>query len=84
MSRNTGTTNTTGADGFSAGERAAIRERAAEPKKQASRGRGHKAAAEELDVPAKIADMEAPDRTVAERIHAIVTTYAPELSPKLW
>lgn len=33
---------------------------------------------------AKIAKMEAPDRAVAERLHAIVVAHAPELSPKLW
>ena len=81
MSTNTGMKN---ADGFSEDERAAIKERAAELKKQASHGRGNKAATEELDVLSKIADMAAPDRAVAERIHAIVTTRAPELSPKLW
>ena len=75
---------TNSTDGFSKEERAAIKERAAELKKEANRGRGNKAAAEELDVLSKIAEMEAPDRAVAERIHAIVTTNAPELSPKLW
>ncbi|MFJ6570121.1 DUF1801 domain-containing protein [Streptomyces sp. NPDC091292] len=71
-------------DGFSEKERAAIKERAAELKKEAGRGRAGKAAAEELDVLAKIAEMEAPDRAVAERIHAIIAAHAPELSPKLW
>jgi uncharacterized protein YdhG (YjbR/CyaY superfamily) len=71
-------------DGFSAEERAAIKERAAELKKQAKRGSGNKAAAEALDVLSKIAEMEPSDRALAERIHAIVTTTAPELSPKLW
>ena len=47
MSTNTGMKN---ADGFSEDERAAIKERAAELKKQASHGRGNKAATEELDV----------------------------------
>lgn len=70
--------------GFSEKERAAMKERAAELKKEASRGRGDKAAAAELDVLSKIGEMEASDRAVAERIHAIVTTAAPELSPKLW
>jgi uncharacterized protein YdhG (YjbR/CyaY superfamily) len=79
MSANTSTT-----DGLSAEERAAIKERAAELKKEATRGRGNKAAAEELDVLSKIAEMEPSDRAVAERIHAIVTTNAPQLSPKLW
>ncbi|MFD6988435.1 DUF1801 domain-containing protein [Streptomyces sp. NPDC059943] len=70
--------------GFSEQERAAIKARAAELKKETTRGRGNKAAAEELDVLSKIADMEASDRAVAERIHAVVTANAPELAPKLW
>ena len=75
-------TNATG--GFSEQERAAMKERAAELKKESSRGRGNKAAADELDVLSKIAAMEASDRAVAERLHAIVTSTAPELAPKLW
>ncbi|GIJ76441.1 protein of unknown function (DU1801) [Micromonospora phaseoli] len=71
-------------DGFSEQERAAMQQRAAELKKETNRGRGNKAAADELDVLSKIAAMETPDRAIAERIHAIVTTNAPELSPKLW
>lgn len=70
--------------GFSEQERAAMRARAAELRQEASRGRGKKAAADELDVLSKIAEMETPDRVVAERIHAIVTANAPELAPKLW
>ncbi|MFI2508971.1 DUF1801 domain-containing protein [Streptomyces sp. NPDC018972] len=61
-----------------------MKERAAELKKEAKHGRDKKAAAGERDVLSKIAKMEAPDRAVAERIHAIVTANAPELSPKLW
>ncbi|MFF8958913.1 DUF1801 domain-containing protein [Streptomyces sp. NPDC014894] len=72
------------AGGFSEEERAAMKARAAELRKEASGGRGNKAAAAELDVLSKIAEMEAPDRAVAERVHAIVTAAAPELSPKLW
>ncbi|GAA5065290.1 uncharacterized protein YdhG (YjbR/CyaY superfamily) [Thermocatellispora tengchongensis] len=71
-------------NGFSEEERAAMKERAAELKREANRGRGNKAAAEELDVLTKIAEMEPPDRAIAERIHAIVTANAPELAPKLW
>lgn len=71
-------------DGFSEEERAAMKGRAAELKKEANRGRGDKAAAEELDVLSKIAEMEPSDRAVAERLHAIVATNAPQLSPKLW
>ncbi|PRX98824.1 DUF1801 domain-containing protein [Allonocardiopsis opalescens] len=83
MSADTGTRSGSGA-GFSEEERAAMRGRAAELKKEAERGRGGKAAADELDVLAKIAEMEASDRAAAERVHAIVTANAPELSPKLW
>ncbi|PSK98864.1 hypothetical protein CLV63_10488 [Murinocardiopsis flavida] len=81
MSENTGAK---GADGFSAEERAAMKARAEELRNEAKRGRGGKEAAEELDVLAKIEEMAAPDRAVAERIHAIVTANAPELAPKLW
>ncbi|MEU6641293.1 DUF1801 domain-containing protein [Saccharomonospora sp. NPDC046836] len=70
--------------GFSEQERAAMKERAAELKKEASRGRGNKAAVAEAEVLSKIEQMAEPDRAVAERIHAIVTSNAPELSPKLW
>lgn len=73
-----------GGGGFSAQERTAMEERSAELRKEASRGRGNKKAAEELDVLKKIADMDDADRPVAERIHAIVTSTAPDLSPKLW
>lgn len=72
------------AGGFTEQERAAMKERAAELKKESSRGRGNKKAAEELDVLTKIQGMADADRAVAERIHAIVTQTAPELSPKLW
>jgi len=61
-----------------------MKERAAELKKEAGRGRGNKDAAGELDVLAKIQDMAASDRALAERIHVIVTTTAPQLTPKLW
>ncbi|TDQ53246.1 DUF1801 domain-containing protein [Actinorugispora endophytica] len=71
-------------EGFSEQERAAVKERAAELRKESSRGRAGGAAAGELDVLAKIAEMEEPDRAVAERVHAIVTGTAPELAPKLW
>lgn len=74
----------TSTSGFSEQERAAMKERAAELKKEAGRGRGKKAAADEAEMLAKIAKMPEPDRSVAERIHAIVTERAPGLSPKLW
>ncbi|MGS2645009.1 DUF1801 domain-containing protein [Streptosporangium sp. G12] len=72
-------------EGFSDVERAAIKERAAELKSDARRGRGTgRAAADERAVLAKIAEMAPPDRALAERVHAVVTAAAPELAPKLW
>lgn len=72
-------------DGFSDQERAAMKGRAAELKTEAKRARGaKKAAADEADVLAKIAKMPDTDREMAERVHTIVTTTAPELAPKLY
>ncbi len=67
--------------GFTDEERAAMKERAQELKAEARRGTR---ADGESDVLAKIAEMQGPDRTMAERIHGIVTTSAPALSPKTW
>jgi uncharacterized protein YdhG (YjbR/CyaY superfamily) len=64
--------------GFSAEERAAMKERAKELKAATGRAEG------ERDLLAKIAEMPQSDRTIAERIHAIVSANAPELSPKTW
>lgn len=70
---------------FSAEERAALKERAAELKANARRkGKADKAAAEAQDVVDKIAEMPASDRALAERVHRIVLEAAPELAPKLW
>jgi uncharacterized protein YdhG (YjbR/CyaY superfamily) len=69
-------------DGFTEEERGAMKERAKELK--ASARRGAKAAEEEADVLAKIAEMEEPDRVMAERLHAVIKASAPELSPKTW
>lgn len=81
MGADSGTRNT---GGFSEQERAAMKARAAELKQEAGRGRGNKAATAELEVLAKIEEMAAPDRAVAERVHALVTANAPDLAPKLW
>jgi uncharacterized protein YdhG (YjbR/CyaY superfamily) len=76
---------TSSAEGFSEQERASLKERASELRAEARRGRGaKKTAADERDVLAKIAEMPESDRALAERVHAVVTTVAPELSPKLW
>jgi len=67
--------------GFTAEERAAMKERAQELK--AARTRKGKADGES-DVLAKIAEMEPADRALAERIHAIVKEAAPDLAPRTW
>jgi uncharacterized protein YdhG (YjbR/CyaY superfamily) len=68
--------------GFTDEERAAMKDRAQELKAEA---RANKNRAEgESDVLAKIAEMEEPDRAMAERLHAIIKASAPALSPKLW
>jgi uncharacterized protein YdhG (YjbR/CyaY superfamily) len=72
----------TGSDGFSAEERAAMKERAnelrAEGKKGAKQADGLQAVLE------KIAEMAPEDRALAERVHVTVTTAAPQLLPKTW
>ena len=72
----------TKSDGFSAEERAAMKERAAElraaGKKGAEKADGLRAV---LD---RIAEMAPQDRTLAERVHVTVTATAPQLSPKTW
>jgi len=70
--------------GFTDEERAAMRERAQELKAAARPGSRAGKADEESAVLAKIAAMPTPDRTMGERLHAIIKANAPELSPKLW
>jgi uncharacterized protein YdhG (YjbR/CyaY superfamily) len=62
--------------GFTAEERAAMRERAREAKAGKTDG--------ESDVLAKIAEMAEPDRAMAERLHALIKASAPALSPRTW
>jgi uncharacterized protein YdhG (YjbR/CyaY superfamily) len=72
----------TGSDGFTAEERAAMKERAAE-----LRAEGKKGAKEADSLQAlldRIAEMAPEDRALAERVHVTVTAIAPELSPKTW
>jgi uncharacterized protein YdhG (YjbR/CyaY superfamily) len=64
--------------GFSAEERAAMKERAKELKAEAERADGESA------LLAKIAEMKGNDRAMAKRLHAIVKANAPGLSPKTW
>jgi uncharacterized protein YdhG (YjbR/CyaY superfamily) len=68
--------------GFTDEERAAMKERAKELKAEA---RANKDRAEgESAALAKIAEMPEPERTMAKRLHEIITTSAPVLSPKTW
>jgi uncharacterized protein YdhG (YjbR/CyaY superfamily) len=64
--------------GFTAEERAAMRERAQELKAEARKADGEKA------LFAKVAEMPKADRAIAERLHDIVKASAPDLSPKTW
>jgi uncharacterized protein YdhG (YjbR/CyaY superfamily) len=68
--------------GFTAEERAAMKERARELKAEARRTADR--AEGERDVLAKIAEMPDPDRAMGTRIHEIVTASAPDLSPRTW
>ncbi|HEX9950407.1 MAG TPA: DUF1801 domain-containing protein [Rubricoccaceae bacterium] len=68
--------------GFTAEERAAMKERARELKAEAKANKSR--ADGERDVLAKIAEMPEPDRALAERVHAVVEAVAPELAPKTW
>ncbi len=68
--------------GFTAEERAAMKERARELKAEERANKDR--AAGESDLLAKIAEMAEPDRSMAERIHAIVKERAPELWSKTW
>jgi uncharacterized protein YdhG (YjbR/CyaY superfamily) len=68
--------------GFTDEERAAMKNRAQELKAEA---RASKNKAEgESDVFARIAEMPEPERTMARRLHEIITASAPSLSPRLW
>jgi uncharacterized protein YdhG (YjbR/CyaY superfamily) len=72
----------TESDGFSAAERAAMKERAAElraeGKKGAKKADGLQALLDSL------AEMAPDDRGIAERVHVVVTENAPDLLPKTW
>ena len=64
--------------GFTAEERAAMRERAQELKAEAAKADGEKV------LLAKVAEMQGSDRAMAKRLHAIIKASAPDLSPKTW
>ena len=69
-------------DGFSAEERAAMKERAAELRAEGKKGAKKADGLQELLD--KIAGMAPQDRELAERVHVTVTAAAPDLSPKTW
>jgi uncharacterized protein YdhG (YjbR/CyaY superfamily) len=64
--------------GFTAEEKAAVKERAQELKAEARKADGEKT------LLAKVAEMPEPDRAMATRLHEIVMATAPALSPKTW
>ena len=68
----------TASAGFSSAEKEAMKERARELKAEKNRAEG------EADLLAKVAAMHESDRTMAKRLHAIVTSVAPGLMPKTW
>jgi len=72
----------TPSEGWTDEERAAMKEHNRELKAAARRGAAK--ADGEADVLAKIADMPASDRAMAERIHEVVKASAPDLSPRTW
>ena len=77
-SAKTPTATTKKSKGFTAEERAAMKERAKELKAEAQNADGERA------VLAKIAQMPETDRAMAERLHEIIKASAPDLSPKTW
>jgi len=75
-------------EGFTDEERDAMKEHARELKAPGRRGprAGPRAgqADGESEVLAKIAEMTAPDRALAERVHAVIKASAPDLTPRTW
>ncbi len=69
-------------DGFSAEERAAMKERAAELRAEGKQGAKKADGLDELLT--KVAEMAPNDRALAERVHVTVTATAPGLIPKTW
>ena len=69
-------------DGFTAEEKAAMKERAKELKAEARANQKREEG--EKDLLDKITEMPEPDRAMAKRIHELVTENAPDLWPKTW
>jgi uncharacterized protein YdhG (YjbR/CyaY superfamily) len=72
------TTTSKTSTGFTADERAAMKERARELKAEAAKADG------ESEALAAIAKMQGSDRAMAKRLHAIIKDSAPDLAPKTW
>lgn len=71
-------------EGFTAEEKAAMKDRVAEMKAAARRRSGTDDPDPDAEVLAKIAEMAPSDRAMGNRIHAIVRATAPSLVPRLW
>jgi len=69
-------------EGFTAEEKAAMKERAKELKAE-ERAKKDRAAGEK-DLLAKINEMPKPERAMARRLHDVITASAPDLMPKTW
>ena len=65
-------------NGFTAEERAAMKERARELKAEKEKADGEAAVLE------KVAEMQESDRVMAERLHALIKASAPDLAPRTW
>ena len=78
MAQKTTTKRTGSTKGFTAEERAAMKERARELKAEAAKADGEKALLE------KVAEMKGTDKAMAKRLHELITAAAPTLSPKTW
>ena len=65
-------------------EKDAMKERAKELKTQSRRSPAQEREEGERELQAKIAEMPASDRAMAERLHEIILATAPELTPRTW
>ena len=80
----TATTTAGKVQGFSAEERAAMKEHSKERKAAARRGKDTARADGEADIQGKLGEMTGSDRVIGEKLHEIISATAPELMPRLW
>ena len=71
-------------EGFTAEERAAMKDHAKDLKAAARRGAKATDADAEGEVLAKIAEMQEKDRVMAEQLHAVIKGSVPDIAPRLW